>query len=353
METTVRNKQVILKHYSKGFPEESDLMIVTAPYTMELMVKPGSSAILVKNLFLSCDPYMGTLMREPNSRSSELPVETLALLDVFVPGKPIAGIGVSEVIDSDEPAIAKGDFVWGFVDWEEYSTINSIGRFKIDININVPLSYYTGILGMIGLTAYAGFFEICSPKKGETVFVSAAAGAVGQLVGQFAKLMGCYVVGSAGSKQKVDLLLNKLGFDDAFNYEEEPDLNAALKRCLPQGIDIYFENVGGKMLDSVLTNMNVHGRIAVCGMISQYLIETKEGIQNLSVAVYKRIKMQGFLAFDFVDRFPKFLEFVLPYLNERKLVYVEDIVEGLENGPAALVGLFRGQNVGKQVIKIV
>ncbi|KAF3493363.1 hypothetical protein DY000_02056658 [Brassica cretica] len=352
METTMRNKQVILKHYINGFPEESDLMIVTAPDTMELKVKPGSSTILVKNLFLSCDPYMGTFMREPDSGSSEVAVETLSLLDAFIPGKPIAGVGVSEVIDSDDPCFAKGDFVWGFVDWEEYSTINSFGRFKIDISINVPLSYYTGILSVTGLTAYAGFFEICSPEKGETVFVSAAAGAVGQLVGQFAKLMGCYVVGSAGSKQKVDLLLNKFGFDDAFNYKEEPDLDAALKRCLPQGIDIYFENVGGKMLDSVLMNMKVHGRIAVCGMISQYHIETEEGIQNLPVVVYKRIKMQGFLAFDFIDRFPKYLEFVLPYINERKLVYVEDIVEGLENGPAALVGLFRGQNVGKQVLKI-
>ena len=169
METTVRNKQVILKHYINGFPEESDLMIVTAPDTMELKVKPGSSTILVKNLFLSCDPYMGTFMREPDSGSSEVAVETLSLLDAFIPGKvttlhtqtntwpqlaivvnafvqPIAGVGVSEVIDSDDPCFAKGDFVWGFVDWEEYSTINSFGRFKIDISINVPLSYYTGIL---------------------------------------------------------------------------------------------------------------------------------------------------------------------------------------------------------------
>ncbi|KAL0756511.1 hypothetical protein Bca101_094179 [Brassica carinata] len=333
METTVRNKQVILKHYVNGFPEESDLMIVTAPDTMELKVKPGSSTILVKNLFLSCDPYMGTFMRESDSGSSEVAVETLSLLDAFIPGKEIL---------FGESLIGKSI----------YSTVNSFGRFKIDISINVPLSYYTGILSVTGLTAYAGFFEICSPKKGETVFVSAAAGAVGQLVGQFAKLMGCYVVGSAGSKQKVDLLLNKFGFDDAFNYKEEPDLDAALKRCLPQGIDIYFENVGGKMLDSVLMNMNVHGRIAVCGMISQYHTETEEGIQNLPVVVYKRIKMQGFLAFDFIDRFPKYLEFVLRYINERKLVYVEDIVEGLENGPAALVGLFCGQNVGKQVLKI-
>ncbi|VVB06296.1 unnamed protein product [Arabis nemorensis] len=176
------------------------------------------------------------------------------------------------------------------------------------------------VLGMIGLTAYAGFFEICPPKKGETVSVSAGSGAVGQLVGQFAKLMGCYVVGSAGSKRK--------------------------------GIDIYFENVGGKMLDAVLLNMKMYGRIAVCGMISQYLLETRERLQNLPDIVFKRIKMQRFAFYDFMDRFSKFLEFVLPYIEEGKLIYVEDIVQGLENGPAALVGLFNGQNIGKQVIQV-
>ncbi|CAH8390683.1 unnamed protein product [Eruca vesicaria subsp. sativa] len=344
METTVRNKQVILKDYVKGSPKESDLLIVSS--TVELKVKPGSSAILVKNLYLSCDPYMGILMGEPNPSTS-------ALMDVFfVPGKPIAGIGVSRVIDSDDPTFSKGDFVWGTVDWEEYSIINPTGSFKIDLNINVPLSYYTGILGMPGLTAYAGFYEICSPKKGETVFISAASGAVGQLVGQFAKLMGCYVVGSAGSKEKVDLLVQKLGFDDAFNYKEEHDTDSALKRCFPKGIDIYFENVGGKMLDAVLLNMKTYGRISVCGMISQYHLETRDIVHNLPVIMFKRLRMQGFASFDFIDRFPKFLEFILPYIKDGKLTYVEDIVEGLENGPAALVGLFRGQNIGKQILEV-
>ncbi|AEE79976.1 unnamed protein product [Arabidopsis thaliana] len=345
METTVKNKQVILRNYVKGIPKESDLMIITASDPVELKVKPGSAAVMVRNLYLSCDPYMGILMREPTP-------STLALLDAFIPGKPIAGIGVSQVIDSDDPSFTKGDMIWGIVNWEEFSTINPAAIFKIDVNINVPLSYYTGILGMIGLTAYAGFFEICSPKKGDTVFVSAASGAVGQLVGQFAKLMGCYVVGSAGSKQKVDLLLNKFGYDDAFNYKEEPDLDSALKRCVPKGIDIYFENVGGKMLDAVLLNMKTYGRIAVCGMISQYHLETRDRLQNLPDIIFKKIRMQGFASYDFIDRFPKFLEFVLPYIKEEKLAYVEDIVEGLENGPAALVGLLHGKNVGKQVLKV-
>ncbi|KAF2298315.1 hypothetical protein GH714_021811 [Hevea brasiliensis] len=205
---------------------------------------------------------------------------------------------------------------------------------------------------MPGLTAYAGFYEVCAPKEGEYVFISAASGAVGQLVGQFAKLLGCYVVGSAGSPEKVDLLKNKFGFDEAFNYKEEPDLNAALKRYFPDGIDIYFENVGGKMLDAVLLNMRVHGRIAACGMVSQYNLEKPEDVCNLMSIVYKRVSIKGFVVFDYYHLYSKFLEVVLPYIREGKITYVEDIVEGLENASAALVGLFSGQNVGKQVVVV-
>ncbi|KAK0595434.1 hypothetical protein LWI29_006603 [Acer saccharum] len=170
---------------------------------------------------------------------------------------------------------------------------------------------------MPGLTAYVGFFEICPPKTGEHahVFVSAASGAVGQLVGQFAKFMGCHVVGSVGSREKVELLKNRLGFDGAFNYKEEPDLNAALKRFFPEGIDIYFENVGGKLLDAVLQNMRVNGRIAVSGLLSQYNLEQPDGIQNLMYLVFiRRIRMQGFVVFDYCSIYPKFLGMVLPYL---------------------------------------
>ncbi|XP_075663505.1 2-alkenal reductase (NADP(+)-dependent)-like [Castanea sativa] len=205
---------------------------------------------------------------------------------------------------------------------------------------------------MPGLTAYGGFYEVCSPKKGEYVFISAASGAVGQLVGQFAKLLGCYVVGSAGSKEKVDLLKKKFKFDEAFNYKEESDLDAALKRYFPEGIDIYFENVGGKMLDAVLLNMRTHGRIAVCGMISQYNLEKLEGVHNLVHMIYKRVHMKAFVFSDYYHLYPKFLDLVLPHIAEGKIVYLEDIAEGLESGPAALVGLFSGLNVGKQVVSV-
>ncbi|KAJ4723809.1 2-alkenal reductase (NADP(+)-dependent) [Melia azedarach] len=341
-EEAVSNKQVILNDYVTGFPKESDLKITTG--SIKLKVPESSKdTVLLKNLYISCDPYLRLRMSKPDRPS---------VFAFFKPGSPLDGYGVAKVLDSTHPNYKKGDLVWGFNGWEEYSLITSPQLLIKIQHTDVPLSYYTGILGMPGMTAYAGLYEVSAPKKGEYVFVSAASGAVGQLVGQFAKLAGCYVVGSAGSKQKVDLLKNKLGFDDAFNYKEEPDLDAALKRCFPEGIDIYFENVGGKMLNAVLLNMRVHGRIAVCGMVSQYNLEKPEGVNNLMQIVGKRIRMEGFAAGDYYHLYPKFLELVIPAIKEGKIVYVEDIAEGLENAPAALVGLFSGRNVGKQLVVV-
>ncbi|KAI4356163.1 hypothetical protein L6164_000206 [Bauhinia variegata] len=338
----VRNKQVVLKDYVTGVAKESDMELVEG--TITLKVPEGSNEILIKNLYLSVDPYMRTLMTN---------IELLEGHPPYTLCSPLTGYGVAKVLESGHSDFKKDDLVWGIFPWEEYSLISSSQiSFKIE-HTDVPLSYYTGILGMPGMTAYVGFFEVGSPKKGDHVFVSAASGAVGQLVGQFAKLMGCYVVGSAGSKEKVNLLKNKLGFDEAFNYKEEQDLNAALKKYFPNGIDIYFENVGGKTLDAVLLNMKNHGRIPVCGMVSQYNnLSQPEGITNLAYLIFKRIRMEGFNVVDFYHLYDKFLEFVLPLIREGKIVYVEDIAEGFENGPAALVGLLKGRNVGKQVLVV-
>ncbi|KAK9159400.1 hypothetical protein Syun_005741 [Stephania yunnanensis] len=342
----VQNKQVIFRDYVSGLPKESDLVVNTG--TIELKVPEGSKAVLLKNLYLSCDPSMGVRMKKLPDSASYFPS--------FRPGSPLYGFGVAKVLDSGHPDFKAGDLVCGLTGWEEYSLIQDSGRVgmlkKVQFT-DVPLSYYIGILGMPGLTAYVGFYEICAPKKGEYVFVSAASGAIGQLVGQFAKLMGCYVVGSASSNEKIDLLKNKLGFDEAFNYKEEQNLAVALKRYFPEGIDIYFENVGGKMLDAVLSNMRLHGRIAVCGMISQYHnLDEPEGVHNLMSFIVKRIRMEGFVVSDYFHLFPKFLELMREHIKEGKLVYVEDIYEGLENAPAALVGLFHGKNIGKQVVLV-
>ncbi|KAF6164618.1 hypothetical protein GIB67_032846 [Kingdonia uniflora] len=337
----VSNKQIIFQDYVTGFPKETDMVSKTS--TIRLNVPQGSNAVLVKNLYLSCDPYMRSRMKKSLVKS---------YVPSFTPGLPMAGYGVAKVLDSGFAALKEGDLVWGITGWEEYSLITEPETlFKIN-HADVPLSYYTGLLGMAGMTAYAGFYEVCCPKRGEFVFVSAASGAVGQLVGQFAKLMGCYVVGSAGSTEKVDLLKNKFGFDDAFNYKEEHDLNVVLKRYFPEGIDIYFENVGGTMLDAALLKMRLNGHIAVCGMISQYNLEKPDGIYHLANVITKRIHIKGFLVLDHYHLYPKFLESTLKYIKEGKIVYLEDIAEGLDSAPAALIGLFTGHNVGKQVVVV-
>ncbi|XP_068646918.1 2-alkenal reductase (NADP(+)-dependent)-like isoform X3 [Aristolochia californica] len=346
----VCNKQIIFRDYITGFPKESDMVLSSSK--MSLKVPQGSKAVLVKNLYLSCDPYMRNRMEKPDK--SKLISQTCKLCSYSF-GSLLIGfvlLGVAKVIDSGHEEFKEGDIVWGRTGWEEFTLLTELETLSKIKYTDLPLSYYTGVLGMPGLTAFVGFYEVCSPKEKEYVFVSAASGAVGQLVGQFAKLTGCYVVGSAGSKEKVDLLKNKFGFDEAFNYKEEPDLDAALKRYFPEGIDIYFDNVGGTMLDAVLLNMRLHGRIAVCGMISQYSLDNPQGIHNLTNLISKRIRMEGFLVFDYIAVQPKFEEQVHRYLKEGKIVYVEDTVNGLESAPAALVGLFTGRNVGKQVVAI-
>ncbi|XP_073366079.1 2-alkenal reductase (NADP(+)-dependent)-like [Aegilops tauschii subsp. strangulata] len=347
----LKSRRVILKDYVEGYPTEEHMELLPAAAVDEAAAAEEGS-VLVKNLYLSCDPYMRPKMSRPLHQSYTA---------AFVPGAAITGYGVSEVVRSSRPGLAAGDLVWGMTGWEDYSVVKppfTAILTKIQPDDGVPLSYYTGILGMPGLTAYVGFHHICSPKAGETVFVSAASGAVGQLVGQFARLLGCHVVGSAGSKEKVDLLINKFGFHDAFNYKEEDgDLAGALKKRFPDGIDVYFENVGGKMLEAVLLNMKVHGRIAVCGLISQYNLTAGEkeadvGVRNLTSLVSKRIKMQGFIEPDHKHLYPEYMAWVLPHIKEGRVVYVEDVADGLEAAPGALIGLYHGRNVGKQVVRL-
>ncbi|CAL4903709.1 unnamed protein product [Urochloa decumbens] len=336
----VTNRQVILKRYVTGCPMVEDMEVVTG--TLRLAVPPGSPAVLVKNLYLSCDPYMRTRMTRHAVPS---------FVPDYVPGKVLDNCGVSKVVLSGHPDFKPGDLLWGVTGWEEYTLIPNPVFCHMINHREFPLSYYTGVLGVPGLTAYAGLFEVAKAKKGECVFVSAAAGAVGQIVGQLAKLTGCYVVGSAGSDQKVNLLKTKFGFNDAFNYKKELDLNAALKRCFPHGIDVYFENVGGAMLDAVLHNMRHRGRVAVCGQVSQYNLEWPDGV-DLFRLVGNHIRMEGFLVSDYLGEYHRFEEEMARYLNEGKVVCVEDVAEGIEAAPAALVGLFAGRNVGKQVVAV-
>ncbi|MED6218231.1 hypothetical protein PIB30_025005 [Stylosanthes scabra] len=337
----VRNKQVVATRHITGSPIKSDMDLRTSTITLQLPPE-ASNAVLVKNLYLSCDPFMRGTKGKDVKR----------LIRSFNPDSPIIGYGVCKVVDSKHPGFKKGDLVWGVTKWEEYSVITlTDSLFKIE-HTDVPLSYYTGLLGMPGMTAYAGLYEVGAPKKGDYVFVSSAFGAVGQVVGQLAKLMGCYVVGSAGSREKVEILKNKFGFDGAFNYKEELDLNATLKRFFPEGIDIYFDNVGGDTLEAALLNMRRRGRIVVAGMISQYDLDEPQGIKNLMHIIFKQIKIEAFIVYDYYNKYPKFLETVVPYVKEGKITYVEDIAEGIENGPAALEAMFTSRSAGKQVILV-
>ena len=213
-------------------------------------------------------------------------------------------------------------------------------------------NHHCDVAGMPGLTAYAGFTQVARPNKGDFVFVSAASGAVGQVVGQLAKIAGCYVVGSAGSDEKVSLLKTKFGYDDAFNYKSETDLSAALKRCLPDGIDIYFDNVGGATLDAALLHMRLSGRVVVCRMISQYNLEEQDGLRNLYCVVPKAIRVEGFRVFYYFHVYPRFEEEMAGYIKEGKVAVVEDVVDGIDRAPSALIGLFSGRNVGKQLVAI-
>ncbi|KAK2976088.1 hypothetical protein RJ640_009520 [Escallonia rubra] len=345
----VKNKQVLFKNYVDGFPKESD-MYVSTENTIRLKLPQGSNGVLVKNLVLSCDPFLLLLMRKSDHGG---------LFSCYTPDSPITGYGVAKILDSGNPKFKKGDLVWGITGFEEYSIITDAeSLFKIE-HTDVPLSYYTGILGMPGITAWAGFYEVSTPKKGETVFVSAASGAVGQLVGQFAKLMGCYVVGSAGSKEKnISVLINHflvllICFNGvSFVLVVDFLIVLTVTRYFPEGIDIYFDNVGGKMLDAVILNMRKHGRIALCGQISQYNLAEPEGVKNLLPLIHKGITMKGFTVFDYYNHYSKFLDILLPFIREGKIVYIEDVAEGLEKTPAAFVGLFSGRNIGKQVIVV-
>ena len=265
------------------------------------------------------------------------------------------GSGVSEVIESNNPAFPVGEIVTGNINWEERSVIPGGQGLRIipnGRNSKIPLSNYVGVLGMPGMTAYSSLKIIGQPKAGETIFISAASGAVGQLVGQIAKRQGLRVIGSAGSDEKVAFLLNELKFDAAFNYKKGVILEN-LSRLAPEGVDIYYENVGGETLEAALEVMNNYGRIVVCGMISAYNNPNPYGIKNLMQLIGKRLTMRGFIVSDFAaECAADFSRDIGGWLVNNEIIYKEDVAVGLDSAPEAFVGMLNGKNFGKQVVKI-
>lgn len=333
---TIRSREVRLASRPAGWPEPSNFSLAetTVP-------SPGEGQALVRNLYMSVDPYMRGRMRDVKS-----------YVPPFQIGQVLDGGSVGEVIESRHPELRKGDRVVGMQGWREHYLTDGTGQRKIDPRLEAPLSTFLGVLGMPGLTAYVGLLDIGQPKKGETVLVSAAAGAVGSLVGQIAKIQGCRAVGSAGSDDKVKHLVEKLGFDAAFNYKTE-DLNSALRRDCPNGVDVYFENVGGAMLEAALLRMNPFGRIPVCGMISIYnATEPAPGPRTLVSVIQNRLTMRGFIVSDHWNRLEAFTRDISTWLKEGRIHYDETIVDGIENAPSAFLGLLRGENTGKMLVRL-
>lgn len=326
------NKAWTLASRPAGWVSEDNFKLVESP-----LPQPKDGEALVKNLWLSLDPYMRGRISEAKSY-----VKGVEVGDVMV------GQTVGEVIDSRHPRFQPGDKVLTQLGWQLYGCTAELT--KVDAS-RAPLSYYLGCLGMPGMTAYFGLKEIGQPKAGETVVVSAASGAVGSVVGQLAKLWGARAVGIAGGPQKCDYVTRELGFDACVDYKAG-NLYRDLKEACPKGVDVYFENVGGETLDTLLRLMNPFSRIVVCGLISEYNNVEPYGIKALRAVLVNRIRMQGMIVFDWKDRYPEALKALAGTLAQGKLKYRESVLEGIENAPKGLVGLLKGENFGKQLVKL-
>jgi leukotriene B4 12-hydroxydehydrogenase/15-oxo-prostaglandin 13-reductase len=317
-------------------PKESDFSLEEIP-----VPAPGDGQVLVKTSYLSVDPYMRG--RITGVRSYADPVN---IGDVMVGG------AVGQVVESHHTGFATGDFVLGYWGWQEHAVVEGKTLLKLNPNL-APISTALGVLGMPGMTAYFGFLEICKPQPGEVVVVSGAAGAVGSLVGQIAKIKGCRVVGIAGTDEKVQWLVNDLGFYAAFNYKTATDYTAKLKEICPSGIDCYFDNVGGAITDSVFPLLNVFGRVSVCGQISMYNLEKPEpGPRLLPYTLVKQLKVEGFIVTRWQSRWGEGIAQMAQWLKEGKIQHREDIVEGFENTAKAFIGMLQGENTGKMLVKM-
>ncbi|MBB6501974.1 NADP-dependent oxidoreductase [Pedobacter cryoconitis] len=330
------NNIITLDNRPVGKPQLSNFKFIAEP-----MPEAGQHEILLKTLYVSVDPYLRGRMNDAKS-----------YIPPFQLHQPVQSGIIAEVVTSDIPGFSKGDFVSGNLQWKEYQVSNGKGLSKVDQAI-APLSAFLGVLGMTGLTAYLGLIEIGKPKAGETLVISGAAGAVGSIVGQIGKILGCRVVGIAGSDEKTTLLKTRFGFDEAINYKTTKQMDEAIATACPDGVDIYFDNVGGEISDAVMANLNRFARVPVCGSISTYnTTEVQTGPRLQTILVTKSVLMQGFIVGQFADKAPQAIDQLAKWVKEEKLHYTETIVNGFKNIPAAFLDLFEGKNEGKMIVKI-
>ena len=329
------NKGIYLKNRPQGRPELSDF-----EFKEEQEPKCGSDEISLKTLYVSVDPYLRGRMRDEKSYIE--PFKLDELLESAV---------VAEVMESKNENFSKGDYVTGMLKWKKQQSHSGKGLRKVDKDL-APLSANLGVLGMTGLTAYFGLLDVGEPKEGETVLVSGAAGAVGSIVGQIAKIKGCKAIGIAGSDEKINLITEKFGFDSGINYSKTDDMTAAIGKHAPDGVDVYFDNVGSYTLDAAMNNINRFGRVINCGAISLYNeTEQPTGPRLETTIVKKSIKMQGFIVRNYEDRFQEGVQQLGTWFKEGKLKHEETIVDGFDQIPQAFIDLFDGKNKGKMVVK--
>ena len=334
--TEATNKQVRLASRPSGWVTEDNFTLTEEP-----LPEIGDGQLLVRNIFMSVDPYMRGRMNDVKS-----------YVPPFQIGEVLQAGVVGQVIASKHANFAEGDYVTGMLGWENYSLSDGAQLRTIDAG-GAPLSYHLGILGMPGMTAWAGLHAIAEAKPDDNVFVSAASGAVGSVVGQLAKIHGCRVAGCAGSDDKVAFLTDELGYDAAFNYKDSKSIAASVAEVCPDGIDVNFENVGGEIFEAALWNMRDFGRVALCGMISNYNDEKLQpGPRGMTVIIGRRLRIQGFIVTDHFDAFPEFVSSAAGWLAEGKLQYRETIAEGIANAPAAFISMLKGGNTGKQIVAL-
>ena len=328
------SREIRLVARPRGFPDEDLFEVAETP-----IPEPADGQLLIRNAYFSVDPYMRPRMNDVRSYVAP-----------FTLGEAMTGGAVGQVVVSHNEVHPEGSWVVHGLGWREWALSEGSGLRTIDASV-APVSTALGVLGMPGLTAYYGLFELGTPKDGETVFVSGAAGAVGSTAGQMAKIAGCRVIGSAGSDEKL-AWLRELGFDAVFNYRER-GAREALAELAPDGIDIYFDNVGGDHLEAAIGALRTYGRVVACGSISRYNdVEPSPGPRNMFMVVTKRLRIQGYIISDHYDRFGEFYASAQQWVRDGRLRYRETIIEGIENAPHAFLGLLRGENIGKMLVKV-
>ncbi len=336
MDTRDKNKVIVLAEHPKGVPTKNTFRISDIP-----MPKLEQGQVLLKSLYVSVDPGMRGFMDKGKDDAAG---------QKFAINKPITSRSVAQIIESKNDNFPKGTIVHGRLAWQKYQAFETGTLEKVDPDL-APISTSVSILGVPGLSAYFGMTKIGKPKKGETVVVSGAAGAVGSLAVQVAKIIGCRVIGIAGSSKKIDYLEKELGIDKGINYHSE-NLKETLKETCPDGVDVFFDNVGGEVFDAVFENINRKARIVICGQISEYnSSEQSSGPRPQQGLIKKSARMEGFVVFDFKDEFEEGKKNIANWLNSGEIIYKEHLTEGFENIPAAFIGLFSGENIGKQMVK--